>query len=236
MQFYFMPPNNAPDKNRSDLTNKSLPRPQKNAVIFLSAVAVLIVVGWVWQMRAEIRRPFVYNVGTDTTSNATTTDYINALKSRDTDGDGLSDYDEIYVYHTSPYLEDSDSDGIPDLQEIQQGTDPNCPQGKDCSAPIETAASSSPVVATSTNNSDQTVNGSSQSAITLPADLSSVGINTTTLQNALSGQVDAATLRNLLIAGGANKADLDKISDADLMNSYQNTLNSQSQSQNQTTP
>ena len=52
-----------------------------------------------------------------------------ALKSKDTDGDGLSDYDELYVYHTSPYIKDSDSDGIPDGVEVANGTDPNCPQG-----------------------------------------------------------------------------------------------------------
>ncbi len=57
---------------------------------------------------------------------------VELLKQKDTDHDGLSDYDELYVYHTSPYLADSDSDGIPDAIEVAQGTDPNCPQGKTC--------------------------------------------------------------------------------------------------------
>ena len=30
---------------------------------------------------------------------------LQGLKTKDTDGDGLSDYDEQYVYHTSAYLE-----------------------------------------------------------------------------------------------------------------------------------
>jgi len=55
-----------------------------------------------------------------------------ALKTRDTDGDGLSDYDELYVYKTSPYLRDSDSDGFDDNTEILSGNDPNCPEGKQC--------------------------------------------------------------------------------------------------------
>lgn len=54
----------------------------------------------------------------------------------DTDGDGLSDYDEIYITGTDPANPDSDGDGIDDgnadadgdgvsnLQEIQDGTDP----------------------------------------------------------------------------------------------------------------
>ncbi|MEK7473625.1 MAG: hypothetical protein AAB668_02780 [Patescibacteria group bacterium] len=54
------------------------------------------------------------------------------LKGKDTDRDGLSDYAEITIYKTSPYLADSDSDGIPDAIEIAQGTNPNCPTGQTC--------------------------------------------------------------------------------------------------------
>jgi hypothetical protein len=57
---------------------------------------------------------------------------LEASKTKDTDHDGLSDYDELYVYSTSPYLVDTDSDGLQDASEIAQGTDPNCPQGKVC--------------------------------------------------------------------------------------------------------
>ncbi len=44
--------------------------------------------------------------------------------SPDTDGDGLSDYDEIFVYHTNPLSPDTDSDGIPDKWEIDHGLNP----------------------------------------------------------------------------------------------------------------
>ena len=54
------------------------------------------------------------------------------LKITDTDEDGISDYDELYVYKTSAYLADSDSDGIDDQVEILTGEDPNCPTGRDC--------------------------------------------------------------------------------------------------------
>lgn len=42
----------------------------------------------------------------------------------DTDGDGLSDYDEVVVYGSLPNNVDSDNDTINDYDEVQQGTDP----------------------------------------------------------------------------------------------------------------
>ncbi len=59
---------------------------------------------------------------------------MESLKALDTDGDGLTDYEELYVYGTSPYLKDTDGDGISDYDEIfVYGTDPNCPTGSVCS-------------------------------------------------------------------------------------------------------
>ena len=48
------------------------------------------------------------------------TDPFNA----DTDEDGLNDYEEIYVYNTSPVSEDTDLDGMTDGTEIAAGLDP----------------------------------------------------------------------------------------------------------------
>lgn len=55
-----------------------------------------------------------------------------ALKASDTDSDGLSDFDELAVYHSSPYMKDTDSDGAGDGEEVRRGTSPICPEGKDC--------------------------------------------------------------------------------------------------------
>ena len=46
----------------------------------------------------------------------------------DTDGDGLSDWNELNVYHTDPYVTDTDADGLSDAVEIYKyHTDPNNP-------------------------------------------------------------------------------------------------------------
>ncbi len=47
------------------------------------------------------------------------------LKKMDTDNDGLSDYEENYIYHTDPVKADNDSDGFVDGEEVKFGFDPN---------------------------------------------------------------------------------------------------------------
>ncbi|HOM04927.1 MAG TPA: OmpA family protein [Candidatus Kapabacteria bacterium] len=49
--------------------------------------------------------------------------YTDPLKP-DTDGDGLTDYDEIFTYKTSPIKFDTDGDGLGDGEEIARKTDP----------------------------------------------------------------------------------------------------------------
>lgn len=46
------------------------------------------------------------------------------LRKRDSDGDGLSDGEEVNQFHTSPLLVDTDGDGVPDGIEAQTGSNP----------------------------------------------------------------------------------------------------------------
>lgn len=215
-------------ENAIDPNAKGLPKPQRNAVIILAAFAVFIIVFWVWQMGAHIKGPFDYQaaVTTDTSEE----DYNNLLKSMDTDKDGLSDYAEIYTHKTSPYLEDTDSDGLTDKKEVDNGTDPVCPKGKDCHASVDTSA----IATTSASGASGDINAATDISNNADssADLDTVGVDENILQNVLNGQSDAATLRQFLISGGASKADLDQISDEDLMKSYQDTLDAQSANAN----
>ena len=52
------------------------------------------------------------------------------LYNKDTDGDTLTDFEEIYIWHTNPYNADSDGDGYHDNVEIPAGFDPNGPVRK----------------------------------------------------------------------------------------------------------
>lgn len=60
---------------------------------------------------------------------------LDVLKSKDTDGDGLSDYDELYTYNSSPYLHSSAGDNISDGEKVKEGINPNCKKGDACSVP-----------------------------------------------------------------------------------------------------
>lgn len=49
---------------------------------------------------------------------------LEEIKSSDRDGDGISDYEERYVYNTSVESGDSDNDGVEDFEELQKGFNP----------------------------------------------------------------------------------------------------------------
>ncbi|MFA7365036.1 MAG: thrombospondin type 3 repeat-containing protein, partial [Patescibacteria group bacterium] len=49
---------------------------------------------------------------------------IEYLKSIDSDNDGLSDYDEVYIFGTDPLNPDSDEDGYFDGSEVLNGYNP----------------------------------------------------------------------------------------------------------------
>jgi len=216
-------PNDSEFNNQADFPDfdaNQAPEPlnknQKIAAASLAVFAILIIVLWAAQLRSNIFGPF--NSGTAGNLAATeATDQTQALKNKDTDGDGLSDYDELNVYLTSPYLADTDSDGLSDSAEIKNNTDPNCPQGRTCAGELLQSAAA----ADATNDTlNSLLNQFGATNPTNPsASLNSEQLNT--LKN-----IDAASLRQLLIQQGMPKETLDKISDADLLKSYQETLDS----------
>ena len=201
--------------------NKNLDKNQKLALIGLTFFGICLIGIWIFKLNSEINSPLNPKISAaDNTVSATAQTSDDKLKRQDTDGDGLSDYDEINVYHTSPYIADSDSDGISDGAEVKNGTDPNCPQGKDCSAttPVAAPISTSTAISAPTNINNSTLSsGASAESSSSAADAASSAL--------LSGQLSAAQLRQLLInSGQVSKSDLDKISDTDLLKAYQEQL------------
>lgn len=133
-------------------------------------------------------------------------------KKKDSDHDGISDYDELYVYKTSPYLIDSDSDGIDDKTEVFGGTDPNCPKGKDCGSGAETAN-------TAPTSADGVVGA-------IPGNEGILQSGQIKLQNKdeIQNFFKSATIQEIraaLIQAGAPKEEVDKVSDTDLKKMFE---------------
>lgn len=115
-------------------TKAILSREQKTGlgmVVGFGSLALVFGVFFLWK---HIASPFVISyVGPQfLTGDEKQQQEMETLKKQDTDTDGLDDYNELYVYRTSPYLKDSDSDGTEDQAEITQGEDPNCAPSMPC--------------------------------------------------------------------------------------------------------
>lgn len=125
---------------------KTLTREQQIASVLLVFLGLGGVVLGSLSFGAMIRRPFEIQLA----KYAKSGEYLSVSqkeekakeeqKTKDTDGDGLSDYDELYIYKTSPYIKDTDSDGTDDKTEVFAGNNPNCPEGKSCSGVTGDAA------------------------------------------------------------------------------------------------
>ena len=196
---------------------------QKNwALAGLSTMSVAIVVMWFLQFKQNITAPlyrqmgFTNNKEIETAFQGKTAEQLAqqdvALKSADTDKDGLNDYDELNLYNTSPFLEDSDSDGVLDKVEIERGQDPNCPIGKDCSGSILVNP-----VATPTGSDAISIDTAIGSSI--GGDSSGSSSPTTVAMPS-----DAASLRQILLESGMDKTMLDQFSDQELLDAYQEAI------------
>jgi len=99
-------------------------------IFLLSILSLFVLVLGFFQIRAAIYGPFGGFRKSDAEEKVLLTqeDILSILseqaKQEDSDEDGLSDYDEVYVHHTSPYIQDSDSDAFSDREETEAGSDP----------------------------------------------------------------------------------------------------------------
>lgn len=114
----------------------SLTVEQKLSVGVLGVAGLVALVFGMVQVRSSLNRPFTTDVQTlvelKKAFGPTEEELAEQQKKVDTDGDGVSDFDELNTYKTSPYVRDSDSDGDADNIEIAKGTNPNCAKGKNC--------------------------------------------------------------------------------------------------------
>ena len=139
---------------------KTLTSEQKTGFVLLLIFGILAVSLGALQIRNNIFNPFSVNLTKeDLETTKLFTDENARLQSIDTDQDGLNDYEELNFYETSPYLPDTDSDGIKDKKEIEDGTNPSCPEGESCDSLTLVS------IATSTDIMLETLEGNSSSSL-----------------------------------------------------------------------
>lgn len=187
-------------------------RPENARRLFLviTILACFGLLGGVWSIKTSIEQPLAFTnnptivnqLHTPSSNTSSDAEQLVALKTQDTDQDGLTDYDELYKYGSSPYIQDSDSDGISDKDEIDNGTDPNCPEGTECT-PIAVFTPSGTNTSTTTNSS-----------------------STSTNTNPDVANLDVTQLRTALRNAGAPQAELDALTDDELVALYAETLGS----------
>ncbi|MBI5621712.1 hypothetical protein HY933_02510 [Candidatus Falkowbacteria bacterium] len=191
-------------------------RRRRRLTMALSALAGFIVILGIWHFLRQINLPAEEQLAKWqaqsqdaglTNFNLNADQDLLALNSADTDSDGLSDYEEIYIYSTSIYLADTDSDGESDAVETQNGTDPLCPKGEECVA-------SPPTTTTTASATDHG---------TLLDALDSGSSDITTDQS--NGNILADSIRSVMIEQGISAAELNKYTNEQLVALYQQYQN-----------
>jgi len=194
---------------------KKLSQEQKAGFTLLLIFAVIAVGLGFLQIRNTMYGPFRLGSGVP----AEVSNDVNGVETlayRDTDNDGLSDFDELYVYGTSPYLADTDSDGMPDGAEVQGGSNPACPQGKSCGNNIAASTDASGV-ASGTFSYSQLSGFATDYDFT--QDFKSAQMNF--LAQMLN---DPSALRQLLVRQGMSAEQVNAISNDDLKKLTQQAL------------
>lgn len=213
-----------------------------NVALALGAIA-LVVGGWtIWRTLNSVRAPLTLPNANLTTAVAE----LEKLRDKDTDGDGLSDYDELFRSKTSPYLVDSDSDGVSDTAELRQGTDPNCPAGKSCSSITGSVVSENEELPTSFLREALRASGIPQSTLDQLSDADIQRIYQETVAQAGTGSnlnvngggeldlntlrnLQPAEIRNLLVSAGLDQATISSVDDATLKQIFEEAINSDTQ-------
>jgi len=219
-------------------------------IFFLSLLGLFVLVLGIFQIRGAIYGPFkgFRDSGEKEKITLTQGEILSILseqaKREDTDKDGISDYDEVYVYKTSPYIQDSDSDTFSDREEIKEGSNPLNPNStpyrrakKDADNVLERSFSANPKI-------EQFSLGDIRNFLIqagLPKEIvdniddndlkklyndtkEETGINPQGLGLSYSPEVNISLLRQALIDNGADALVLEQIDDETLKSMFLENL------------
>ncbi|MBI1908347.1 hypothetical protein HYS28_02935 [Candidatus Uhrbacteria bacterium] len=187
-------------------------REQKVGYAVVVGCGVLSVVLGFLYMGRHLNAPFqiTYTGNQMLTSDERLAQQIAEQKRSDTDGDTINDYDELYVYKSSPYLTDTDSDGLSDDIEINDGGDPTCATGDSCED------ASDDIGQQETFADEYAAAAAEENARAVAA----IEAMKESLRN-----VSPAEVRVMLVDSGATQAEVDAMTDEQVMATYEEILN-----------
>lgn len=197
---------------------------QKVSVVLLSVVGIVTLGLSMYHLASAVTNPF--RVTTSSLYQAkqivglTDAQVAYAQKKTDSDGDGLSDWDETNVFHTNPYLRDSCGDGLPDNIRVITNHNVQC---QDTTPPTQGIVNTSGLDA----NSNGIMGEGAGVAAGLQASLQGASASGTLLPAstpaAPSLPRDPAIIRQML-KGQVPDAELNSISDSDLLQLYDQAM------------
>jgi hypothetical protein len=220
----------APGNLQENSHSLKLSREQKIGLAVLGCFTLLIIIFWYIQLKKNIIYPLYGGMSpAEVAKQASQNDAIATDTNKDTDGDGLTDTQELTIYKTSPFLADTDGDTFADGAEVKTGTNPNCPEGKQCS-------SDGLVIGTeqATPGATTTVDLYNTGAVTNPAATNPSAVqpldatSANTLLQAFGANPDPKYLREQLIKAATKQSDKDALqalSDEQLLQLYNTMIN-----------
>ena len=209
--------------SRTRVAFSQLPRQEQGIALLLLSIGSGALIFGFFSFSAFAKRPFELQIaelakkGRYESLDAQALREKEEQKERDTDGDTLNDYDELMIFKTSPYLKDTDSDGIDDATETLSGDNPNCPRGKSCELLIQLPASELPggLTAPATDPKEAlqqlliATSAQPKDPATLIAALESLSVK---------------ELRELALSSGVPKEQVETLSDTDLRQRFLEAL------------
>ena len=202
-----------PEENGARLllerSKKHLTREERVAFGFIAACGVGAVIFGGLSFFSNVKKPFLisYTGPRYVTSAEKESEQTALQRISDTDEDGISDYDELNIFSTSPYIADSDSDGKSDGSEILAGDDPNCAAGKTCA--------STELIKSGVDSVFLNAQAPKEADTVAP-----------TLEDAVGAlqQLSVEEVRQMLEGSGVDVSTLSNLSDEEVMQLYQEAL------------
>ncbi|MBU2566441.1 hypothetical protein KKG46_02680 [Patescibacteria group bacterium] len=209
-----------------------LQKNKKAALIAFTIGAIFVIFFTFSRIQEAIYSPFLTNIDEIKQNRELLKDPIaeqEAIDKRtDTDGDSLSDWSEENIYKTSPYLWSTAGDDVPDNVKIAMGINPLCKAGDDCTAQslnYDLPTTTLPFVDLQGTDVSGEINNYVMNSPSMQEYRAEAGDQAVDYSGVNNIPRDPVVLRKALLdSGKVTQEDLDKISDEQLLQLFDDSV------------